>query len=223
LEESRGDIIKSFRSFFPLIYSPISSRPEYQTYSSRKKIAICRLQDAEVAALRCPVVKFSRSTPEPTMMRICPMRPRSAFHTPLPDPAMIIGMRYERLLAEPWRFSFFSFFFFFLSFPSLFSLCDDNRFTLTPPRMRMIVDAFKDTLELGLEKPKQVVVRFPLLWYCVPQTPIREWGGSGIASNVQSLSYAAIESPSLFPFAGCMTKRVAPGFLPAHARKHTTS
>ena len=29
--------------------------------------------------------------------------------------------------------------------------------------MRMIVDAFKDTLELGLEKPKQVVVRFHLL------------------------------------------------------------
>jgi hypothetical protein len=26
--------------------------------------------------------------------------------------------------------------------------------------MRMIVDAFKETLELGLEKPKQVVVRF---------------------------------------------------------------
>ena len=25
--------------------------------------------------------------------------------------------------------------------------------------MRMIVEAFKDTLELGLEKPKQVVVR----------------------------------------------------------------
>jgi hypothetical protein len=29
--------------------------------------------------------------------------------------------------------------------------------------MRMIVDAFKDTLELGLEKPKQVVVRFRLV------------------------------------------------------------
>lgn len=29
--------------------------------------------------------------------------------------------------------------------------------------MRMIVDAFKDTLELGLEKPKQVVVRFCLV------------------------------------------------------------
>jgi hypothetical protein len=28
--------------------------------------------------------------------------------------------------------------------------------------MRMIVDAFKETLELGLEKPKQVVVRFSL-------------------------------------------------------------
>ena len=69
----------------------------------KNKIAICRARDAEVAALRCPAVKFSRSTPEPTMMRICPMRPRSAFHTPLPDPAMIIGMRYERLLlAEPW-------------------------------------------------------------------------------------------------------------------------
>ncbi|KAH9037439.1 hypothetical protein EDB83DRAFT_2524726 [Lactarius deliciosus] len=30
-------------------------------------------------------------------------------------------------------------------------------FTLTPQRMRMIVEAFKDTLELGLEKPKQIV------------------------------------------------------------------
>lgn len=30
--------------------------------------------------------------------------------------------------------------------------------------MRMIVDAFKDTLELGLEKPKQVVVRFSSFW-----------------------------------------------------------
>jgi hypothetical protein len=39
---------------------------------------------------------------------------------------------------------------------------DINSFTLTPPRMRMIVDAFKDTLELGLEKPKQVVVRLRL-------------------------------------------------------------
>lgn len=33
------------------------------------------------------------------------------------------------------------------------------RFTLTPQRMRMIVEAFKDTLELGLEKKDQVVVR----------------------------------------------------------------
>jgi hypothetical protein len=39
---------------------------------------------------------------------------------------------------------------------------DIDSFTLTPPRMRMIVDAFKETLELGLEKPKQVVVRFSL-------------------------------------------------------------
>jgi hypothetical protein len=43
----------------------------------------------------------------------------------------------------------------------------------------MIVDAFKDTLELGLEKPKQVVVRFPLLSSWVPKTPIREWVGVG--------------------------------------------
>ena len=33
------------------------------------------------------------------------------------------------------------------------------RFTLTPQRMRMIVEAFKETLELGLEKPGQTVVR----------------------------------------------------------------
>jgi hypothetical protein len=34
-----------------------------------------------------------------------------------------------------------------------------RRFTLTPQRMRMIVEAFRDTLELGLEKHGQVVVR----------------------------------------------------------------
>jgi len=35
---------------------------------------------------------------------------------------------------------------------------DSLRFTLTPPRMRMIVEAFKEALELGLEKTNQVVV-----------------------------------------------------------------
>lgn len=38
------------------------------------------------------------------------------------------------------------------------------RFTLTPQRMRMIVEAFKDTLELGLEKKDQVVVR--IIFFC---------------------------------------------------------
>ncbi|KAF8976979.1 hypothetical protein BDQ17DRAFT_163165 [Cyathus striatus] len=33
----------------------------------------------------------------------------------------------------------------------------ESLFTLTPQRMRMIVEAFKETLELGLEKPDQVV------------------------------------------------------------------
>ncbi|KAF5384407.1 hypothetical protein D9615_003448 [Tricholomella constricta] len=33
-----------------------------------------------------------------------------------------------------------------------------SSFTLTPQRMRMIVEAFKDTLELGLAKPDQVVL-----------------------------------------------------------------
>ena len=51
-----------------------------------------------------------------------------------------------------------------LFFFSSFVPHEINSFTLTPPRMRMIVDAFKDTLELGLEKPKQVVVRFNSLW-----------------------------------------------------------
>ena len=39
------------------------------------------------------------------------------------------------------------------------------RFTLTPPRMRMIVEAFKEALELGLEKPNQVVVCTKPLYY----------------------------------------------------------
>lgn len=39
-----------------------------------------------------------------------------------------------------------------------------GRFTLTPQRMRIIVEAFKETLELGLNKPAQVVVRiYPIL------------------------------------------------------------
>jgi hexokinase len=33
-----------------------------------------------------------------------------------------------------------------------------RRFTLTPQRMRMIVESFRDALELGLEKPGQIVV-----------------------------------------------------------------
>ncbi|KAJ7188415.1 hexokinase [Mycena filopes] len=37
----------------------------------------------------------------------------------------------------------------------------ESLFTLTPQRMRMIVEAFKDTLELGLAKPKQVVPMIP--------------------------------------------------------------
>ncbi|KAJ8082217.1 hexokinase [Marasmius tenuissimus] len=37
----------------------------------------------------------------------------------------------------------------------------ESLFTLTPQRMRMIVDAFKDTLELGLEKHDQIVPMIP--------------------------------------------------------------
>ncbi|KAK0469206.1 hexokinase [Desarmillaria tabescens] len=37
----------------------------------------------------------------------------------------------------------------------------ESLFTLTPQRMRMIVEAFKDTLELGLQKPQQVVPMIP--------------------------------------------------------------
>ncbi|KAH8829215.1 hexokinase [Flagelloscypha sp. PMI_526] len=37
----------------------------------------------------------------------------------------------------------------------------ESIFTLTPQRMRMIVDAFKDTLDLGLQKPDQVVPMIP--------------------------------------------------------------
>ncbi|ETW77625.1 hypothetical protein HETIRDRAFT_389219 [Heterobasidion irregulare TC 32-1] len=37
----------------------------------------------------------------------------------------------------------------------------ESLFTLTPQRMRMIVEAFKDTLEIGLEKPGQTVPMIP--------------------------------------------------------------
>ncbi|KAE9402725.1 hexokinase [Gymnopus androsaceus JB14] len=37
----------------------------------------------------------------------------------------------------------------------------ESLFTLTPQRMRMIVEAFKDTLELGLQKHKQIVPMIP--------------------------------------------------------------
>ena len=40
-----------------------------------------------------------------------------------------------------------------------------RRFNMTPQRMRMIVEAFKETLELGLSKHKQVVVS-PTLCFC---------------------------------------------------------
>lgn len=37
----------------------------------------------------------------------------------------------------------------------------ESIFTLTPQRMRMIVEAFKESLELGLEKPEQIVPMIP--------------------------------------------------------------
>jgi hexokinase len=36
-----------------------------------------------------------------------------------------------------------------------------NLFTLTPQRMRMIVDAFEETLDRGLQKWDQVIVSVP--------------------------------------------------------------
>ncbi|KAG6887300.1 hypothetical protein C0995_016304 [Termitomyces sp. Mi166 len=44
----------------------------------------------------------------------------------------------------------------------------ESIFTLTPQRMRMIVEAFKETLELGLEKPKQVVPMIPTYVFGFP-------------------------------------------------------
>ena len=63
-----------------------------------------------------------------------------------------------------------------ISHPSLFFSHEIDSFTLTPPRMRMIVDAFKETLELGLEKPKQVVVRLGSLGLDSDPTPRLEPG-----------------------------------------------
>jgi hypothetical protein len=54
------------------------------------------------------------------------------------------------------------------------------RFTLTPQRMRIIVESFKETLELGLEKPDQVVVSgsLHLLNGTICVDPKRGAGGS---------------------------------------------
>lgn len=42
------------------------------------------------------------------------------------------------------------------------------RFTLTPQRMRIIVDAFMDTLDIGLKEHDQIVVcPIPLLPYVI--------------------------------------------------------
>lgn len=41
----------------------------------------------------------------------------------------------------------------------------ESLFTLTPQRMRMIVDSFDETFEKGLAEPEQVVVRtLPACW-----------------------------------------------------------
>ncbi|KAG5644484.1 hypothetical protein DXG03_008311 [Asterophora parasitica] len=44
----------------------------------------------------------------------------------------------------------------------------ESVFTLTPQRMRMIVEAFKETLELGLTKPEQVVPMIPTFVFGFP-------------------------------------------------------
>ncbi|RDB17141.1 Hexokinase-2 [Hypsizygus marmoreus] len=44
----------------------------------------------------------------------------------------------------------------------------ESVFTLTPQRMRMIVEAFKDTLELGLQKPDQIVPMIPTFVFGFP-------------------------------------------------------
>ncbi|KAG6907258.1 hypothetical protein DXG01_009678 [Tephrocybe rancida] len=44
----------------------------------------------------------------------------------------------------------------------------ESIFTLTPQRMRMIVEAFKETLELGLTKPEQVVPMIPTFVFGFP-------------------------------------------------------
>lgn len=44
----------------------------------------------------------------------------------------------------------------------------ESLFTLTPQRMRMIVEAFKETLELGLQQPDQVVPMIPTYVFGFP-------------------------------------------------------
>ena len=56
------------------------------------------------------------------------------------------------------------------------------RFTLTPQRMRMIVEAFKEALETGLEQPGQVVVR---------QAYLRNYQGHGCRPSRDSYAHTS--------------------------------
>ena len=69
--------------------------------------------------------------------------------------------------------------------------------------MRMIVEAFKDTLELGLEKPKQVVVRRSLGPSIMTRNRARGAGvplkgGSGAPEPLKWLICAAVDGLAAF-------------------------
>jgi len=57
------------------------------------------------------------------------------------------------------------------------------RFTLTPQRMRIIVEAFKETLELGLQQPDQVVVCIGPLTFRSYRVPVFKHQPSKICRN----------------------------------------
>lgn len=76
-----------------------------------------------------------------------------------------------------------------------------HRFTLTPQRMRMIVEAFTESLELGLAKYNQIVVRAYYILHCFPPSssvfvlfcsflvvPERRWKCSEYGGSTSRLS-----------------------------------
>lgn len=176
-----------------ILLANLSSDRSPRTYTHlRRTETRCRRAAEGAVALRCLRVRPSLCTPGRRTRRTSLMQPRSAYHLLILSfskqsfknvtlPMAITGRwritsANSRLctsihtVQRRWWIDVVRW------WGSFVVLVDDmvsvHRFTLTPQRMRMIVEAFKDTLELGLEKKGQVVVRIHSIVAPIPPSAL---------------------------------------------------